>query len=258
MAILTLRPNSDIQTSNYTKSPSSQVNFYSLVNEASQDGDTTYLYTNSASAVLTLGSELPEKNANTISRITMYAVCAVDTTFGFNTDDAGYIGFNLNGETHNASVTVSGTSYDIYSYEYTPTSTLTFQDIDSLEFRFGQFTDNDNKLYVKCTQMYIDVEYEEATVVTDYNVSVNATHVTHNLPSTIESNATLLGTFTPDIGHRLPNTITVLMGGQPTSDYIYDTNYFTKILKTFEAIAFLSNGYEIIYSSKINLIPFFK
>lgn len=42
------------------------------------------------------------------------------------------------------------------------------------------------------------------------------------------------------------------------SDYIFDTNYFTKSLKTFEAIAFLSNGYEIIYSSKIYLTPFFK
>jgi len=42
------------------------------------------------------------------------------------------------------------------------------------------------------------------------------------------------------------------------TDYIYDTNYFTKVLKTFEAVAFLSNGNEIIYSSKLSLIPYFK
>lgn len=42
------------------------------------------------------------------------------------------------------------------------------------------------------------------------------------------------------------------------TDYIYDTNYFTKSLKTFEALGFISNGFEIIYSSKISLIPYFK
>lgn len=42
------------------------------------------------------------------------------------------------------------------------------------------------------------------------------------------------------------------------TDYIYDTNFFTKDLKTFEALAFISNGFEIICSSKISLIPYFK
>ena len=42
------------------------------------------------------------------------------------------------------------------------------------------------------------------------------------------------------------------------TDYVYDTNFFTHSLKTFEALAFLSNGYEIIYSSKLYLTPFFK
>ena len=42
------------------------------------------------------------------------------------------------------------------------------------------------------------------------------------------------------------------------TDYIYDTNYFTKNLKTFEALGFISNGFEIIYSSRISLVPYFK
>lgn len=42
------------------------------------------------------------------------------------------------------------------------------------------------------------------------------------------------------------------------TDFVFDTNYFTKNLKTFEAVAFLSNGLEIIYSSKLSLIPYFK
>lgn len=42
------------------------------------------------------------------------------------------------------------------------------------------------------------------------------------------------------------------------NEYIYDTNYFTKTLKTFEALGFISNGSNIIYSSKISLIPYFK
>lgn len=42
------------------------------------------------------------------------------------------------------------------------------------------------------------------------------------------------------------------------NEFIYDTNFFTKSLETFTALAFLSDGNKIINSDKINLFPYFK
>lgn len=42
------------------------------------------------------------------------------------------------------------------------------------------------------------------------------------------------------------------------SDYIYDTNFFTRNLQAFTCIAFISDGVNIIPPQKINLIPYFK
>ena len=41
------------------------------------------------------------------------------------------------------------------------------------------------------------------------------------------------------------------------SDYIYDTNFFTRELKTFSCVAFLSDGNKIMIPQKIDLIPYF-
>ena len=40
-------------------------------------------------------------------------------------------------------------------------------------------------------------------------------------------------------------------------NYIYDSNYFSRELKTFEALCFLSNGDYILNPQKIKLIPYF-
>lgn len=42
------------------------------------------------------------------------------------------------------------------------------------------------------------------------------------------------------------------------TDFIYDTNFFTSELKTFECLAFCSNGFEIIKPKKAKLIPYFQ
>lgn len=42
------------------------------------------------------------------------------------------------------------------------------------------------------------------------------------------------------------------------NDYIYDTNFFTKQLDTFNALTFLSDGKSIHHSGKIKMIPYFK
>ena len=41
------------------------------------------------------------------------------------------------------------------------------------------------------------------------------------------------------------------------SDYVYDTNFFSQELKTFEALAFLSDGSNILKPQKISLLPYF-
>lgn len=42
------------------------------------------------------------------------------------------------------------------------------------------------------------------------------------------------------------------------TDYIYDTNYFTRQLETFTALTFLSDGNKIFEPKKIQMIPYFK
>lgn len=42
------------------------------------------------------------------------------------------------------------------------------------------------------------------------------------------------------------------------TDYIFDTNFFTRNLETFSCLSFLSDGNKILPPQKINLIPYFK
>jgi len=42
------------------------------------------------------------------------------------------------------------------------------------------------------------------------------------------------------------------------NDYIYDTNFFTQKLKTFTALAFLSDGSKILKPKKLDMYPYFK
>lgn len=42
------------------------------------------------------------------------------------------------------------------------------------------------------------------------------------------------------------------------SEFVYDTNYFTRNLQAFTCIAFISDGINIIPPQKVNLIPYFK
>ena len=42
------------------------------------------------------------------------------------------------------------------------------------------------------------------------------------------------------------------------TDYIYDTNFFTRQLETFTALTFLSDGNKIYEPKKLQLLPYFK
>ncbi len=41
-------------------------------------------------------------------------------------------------------------------------------------------------------------------------------------------------------------------------DFVYETNFFSQSLKTFECIAFLSNGFNILKPTKLKMFPYFK
>ncbi|MGN1327213.1 MAG: hypothetical protein ACI4VQ_03990 [Clostridia bacterium] len=41
-------------------------------------------------------------------------------------------------------------------------------------------------------------------------------------------------------------------------DYIYDTNFFTQELHTFECLAFISDGAKILNPTKLKMLPYFK
>lgn len=41
-------------------------------------------------------------------------------------------------------------------------------------------------------------------------------------------------------------------------DYMYDTNFFTQDLHTFECLSFISDGNKILKPTKLKMIPYFK
>ena len=41
------------------------------------------------------------------------------------------------------------------------------------------------------------------------------------------------------------------------NDFIFETNFFSQNLKTFEALAFISNGFNILKPEKLNMLPYF-
>lgn len=41
-------------------------------------------------------------------------------------------------------------------------------------------------------------------------------------------------------------------------DYVFDTNFFSRELETFECLSFLSDGQKILNPTKLKMIPYFK
>ena len=55
--------------------------------------------------------------------------------------------------------------------------------------------------------------------------------------------------------HKISSTESVNKYTQ--SDYVFDTNFFTRELKTFSCVAFISDGNKILPPQKLDLIPYF-
>ncbi len=56
----------------------------------------------------------------------------------------------------------------------------------------------------------------------------------------------------------IDSTISESFNMYTQNEYIYDTNFFTQNLRTFTALAFLSDGNKIIKPRKLNMFPYFK
>ena len=57
---------------------------------------------------------------------------------------------------------------------------------------------------------------------------------------------------------EVKNMISESVNSYFQSDYIYDTNFFTRDLVTFTALTFLSDGIKIFNPQKLDMIPYFK
>ncbi len=68
---------------------------------------------------------------------------------------------------------------------------------------------------------------------------------------------TVYNYFTKSLNSK-NSSITESVNSVIQHDFIYDTNFFTQNLETFNCLAFLSTGTSIIPPQKLELIPFFK
>lgn len=68
---------------------------------------------------------------------------------------------------------------------------------------------------------------------------------------------TVYNYFTGSLNSKNSN-LTESINSVVQHDFIYDTNYFTQNLDTFNCLAFLSNGSSILPPQKIKLIPYFQ
>lgn len=55
----------------------------------------------------------------------------------------------------------------------------------------------------------------------------------------------------------IDSNITETVNSSISLDYVYDYNFFTQKLNTFEALGFLSDGSKILLPQKLKMIPYF-
>jgi len=105
-----------------------------------------------------------------------------------------------------------------------------------------------NKLWFRTDDIFTIEQAQKQIGKVDHikhsvNISENAKQTNYN------------AVFNKLISHD--STISETYNQYTQFDYKYDTNYFSQSLKTFEALAFLSDGNSIQSPQKIKLIPYF-
>lgn len=106
-----------------------------------------------------------------------------------------------------------------------------------------------NKLWFRSDDIYTIEEAQKQIGKVDKEktsttISENARETSYNL-------------FTNSLKSKAPN-ISESINTYSQYDYVFDTNFFTQNLDTFQCLAFLSDGAKILPPQKINTIPYFK
>lgn len=106
-----------------------------------------------------------------------------------------------------------------------------------------------NKLWFRSDDIYTIEEAQKQIGKVDKQktsttISENARETSYNL-------------FTNSLKSKAPN-ISESINTYSQYDYVFDTNFFTQNLDTFQCLAFLSDGAKILPPQKINTIPYFK
>lgn len=171
MATLTLRPISDASLSHSCSAGSSG---YVMINESSSDGDSTYIYQSltsknsaSLSSTFNLGGSLPTSKYNvTAARLHFYARDSDN-----NVTSSASVAFSVNGSgAYTVSASSLSTSYSDYSSSDanmvsamnailnsgdTPVITA------SLRTTGKKSSNNKSNGYIRVTQIYLELDYEE-------------------------------------------------------------------------------------------------
>lgn len=167
MATFILRPTSDKISTNFTKS--SGTTAYNLVNETTQDGSTTYIYSNAKTASLRLycdyslaPNNIDLTNVGVINSITAYAYACIGSAktttinIGVGSDD-GKIA-----DSYLARAVVNPSSYSAVSNSATIGIKASNIDLHGLYIIGDQ--NGVAKGELRITQMYLVVDYSEPVI----------------------------------------------------------------------------------------------
>lgn len=106
-----------------------------------------------------------------------------------------------------------------------------------------------NKLWLRTDDIFTienaqkQIGREDKTKISK-NISENASETNFNY-------------FTNSLKSKKSN-LSESISTQIQTDFIYDTSFFTQTLKTFDCLAFISDGNRILPPCRVNLVPYFK
>ena len=174
MATLILRPVSD---SSLNHSCSSGYNGYSLINEETSDNDSTYIYqTISSTSNSTINSTfgLSKSSLSNIKITSVKIVMVAKDSDSYVTSSASAALKQNNITIATASASSLGTSYSTY------TGTGNLSSLDNLTVTITssgyKSSSKDNSGYVRITQVYIEITYEEVQAGTGLYMKSNGSY----------------------------------------------------------------------------------
>ena len=157
----TLRPTAAGDETNIASQEPDSGAHWDKVDEATTDGDSTYIYTSNAAWQEDLYNIADHSiGVGDINYVRVYIVCRADAS---PTQTSVYTHIKTNETEYNGSEATITTSYATYSYQWDTnpqtTATWTWDEIDALQIGVGlrEPTSGQN---TNCTQVYVEVNYE--------------------------------------------------------------------------------------------------